>query len=102
MFAFLVAANLTATYLIDVYIARADASLVILNGFKNFAAFGISYAIIPWNTASGYAIPFGVLAVLVFLAHVPVFVLWWKGPQIREWSGKIWKEARPSHHGDTF
>ena len=101
-FAFLVAVNLTQMYLIDVYEARADATLVIQNGLKNLAAFGISYAIVPWNTAQGYEVPFGVLAALVFLAHVPIFVFWWKGPQIREWSGKIWKEARPSHHGDSF
>jgi hypothetical protein len=102
MFSFLVACNLTQTYLMDVYIARADAALVIQNGFKNIAAFGISYAIVPWNNASGYAIPFGVLAVIVFLAHVPVFVLWKKGPEIRGWSGKMWEAARPSQHGDSF
>lgn len=102
MFGFVAANSITQTYLVDIYEARADATLVVQNGFKNFATFGISYAVIPWTQAKGYAEPFGVLGALVFAGHIPLFVLWWKGRQIREWSGKIWKEARPSHHGDAF
>jgi hypothetical protein len=102
MFSFITANALTQTYLIDIYEARGDCVLVIVNGFKNFAAFGISYAIVPWNTSAGFGEPFGVLAALVLVAHIPIFILWWKGAQIREWSGKIWKSARPSHHGDAF
>ena len=102
MFAFVTANSLVQTYLVDIYEARADATLVILNGFKNLAAFGISYAIVPWNMSAGYAIPFGVLAAIVFTAHFPVFIMWWKGEQIRAWSATIWDEAKPSHHGDTF
>ncbi|KAK0758173.1 hypothetical protein N5P37_009474 [Trichoderma harzianum] len=102
MFCFVTANNLTQTYLVDIYEARADATLVVLNGFKNFAAFGISYAVVPWNTSAGYAEPFGVLAALVFVAHIPIFIFWWRGKEIREWSAKHWKEAKPSHHGDAF
>lgn len=102
MFTFLVAATLTQTYLVDVYIARADATLVIMNGLKNFAAFGISYAVVPWNTKSGYSISFGVLAIISVVAHLPILIFWWRGARIRAWSEKVWKEARPTHHGDCF
>ncbi len=102
MFCLVTAANLSQTYLVEVYQARGDATLVVLNGCKNFASFAISYAVVPWTTAAGYAQPFGVLAAIVFAAHIPVFVVYWKGRQIREWSGKIWVSARPTHHGDDF
>ncbi len=102
MFSFAVSANVAQTYLVDVYLARADAALVIVNGFKPWASFGLSYALVPWNTASGYAIPFGVLAVIAFSAYIPLAIFWWKGVQIRAWTEKIWKDARPTHHGDAF
>jgi hypothetical protein len=102
LFGFICANSLTFAYLVDVYLARADATLVIVNGFKNVAAFSISYAIIPWNTSSGYAVPFGVLGVIVFLAHVLIALLWWKGEAIRAWTAKRYDEAKETHHGEVF
>jgi hypothetical protein len=84
------------------YLARADAALVIINGFKNLAAFGISYAIIVWNNASGYAISFGVLGVIVFLAHVLAGVLWWKGDKIRRWTANKFEDGKETYHGEVF
>lgn len=102
MFGFVTANSITQTYVADIYEARADATLVIQNGFKNFAAFGISYAIVPWTQQQGYAQSFGLLGLIIFIGHVPLAVLWLKGEQIRYWSAKIWQEAKPSYHGEAF
>ena len=62
----------------------------------------MSYAIIPWNTQAGYAVPFVVLGVILLVSHVLMVVLWLKGVNIREWSAGRFKEARETHHGDVF
>ena len=102
LFGFTSAYSLSYAYLIDIYLARADATLVIVNGFKNLAAFGISYAIIPWNTNAGYTVPFVVLGCLCFAFHLLILLLWWKGETIRAWSASRFVEARETHHGDHF
>jgi hypothetical protein len=102
MFCFSCSIAFVQLYIVDVYVARADAALMIMNGVKNVAAFAISYGVVPWNTSAGYAVPFGVLAVLVVVAHVPVLALLWKGQQIREWSAKHFEDAKPTYHGDSF
>ena len=102
LFGFSCAGSIAFTYLVDVYLARGDATLVVLNGFKNFVAFGITYAIIPWDAKSGYAIPYIVLGAVVFAAHVIIMGLWWKGEAIRAWTADRYVEARGTHHGDAF
>ena len=102
LFGFITATSIATAYLVDVYLARSDAVLVILNGLKNFAAFGISYAIIPWNMGSGYAIPFGTLAAILGASHGIMLLLWWKGEDIRAWTAKRFVEARATHHGEVF
>ena len=102
LFGFSCAGSIAFTYLVDVYLARGDATLVILNGFKNFVAFGITYAIIPWDAKSGYAIPYSVLGAIIFLAHVIIMGLWWKGAAIRAWTAERYVEARGTHHGEAF
>ena len=84
------------------YLARGDATLVVVNGFKNVAAFGISYAIIPWNTSAGYAVPFGVLAAIIAVAHMLMAALWWKGKTIRAWTARKYDDAKETHHGEAF
>ena len=69
---------------------------------KNLAAFGISYAIVPWNTSAGYTVPFVVLAVILFVAHLLMVVVYFKGEAIRRWTAERFETARTSHHGDAF
>lgn len=102
LFGFICANSITFAYLVDVYLARGDATLVVVNGFKNLAAFAISYAIIPWNTNSGYTIPFGVLGAIIGGIHLLMLLLWWKGQAIRKWTARKYKEAEETHHGETF
>ena len=102
LFGFICASSLSLAYLVDIYLARADAAFVIVNGLKNVAAFGISYAIIPWNMSAGYAVPFGALAAVVFAAHSIILVLWWKGAAIRRWTAVRFVDAQETHHGETF
>lgn len=76
--------------------------MVIYNGMKNLAAFGISYAIVPWNESAGYSIPFIVMAVILFVAHLAMLLLYVKGEEIRQWSTSKYRTAEMSHHGDNF
>jgi hypothetical protein len=94
--------SISFAYLLDVYEARTDAVMVIFHGVKNLAAFGITFAIVPWVTASGYAVPFGVLAALLVVAHLLLFSMYWVGPYLRNWSMQRFETARPTHHGDVF
>jgi hypothetical protein len=84
-FGTIVAGNIAYTYMADIYMERADAALVVLNGLKNLTAFGLVYAATPWNSTSGYAVSFGCLAVILFLFHAPMLVLFFRGPTIRKW-----------------
>ncbi|RFU27153.1 hypothetical protein B7463_g9177, partial [Scytalidium lignicola] len=101
-FGFVTANSISFAYLLDVYEARTDAVMVIFHSVKNFAAFGITFAIVPWITASGYAVPFGVLTSILVFAHLLLFSMYWLGPYLRSWSMRKFKTARPTHHGDIF
>ena len=79
-----------------------DTVMVIYNGMKNLAAFGISYAIVPWNTSAGYSIPFGVLAVVVFVGHLPMLLTYFKGEVIRQWTFRKFTTGKTAQHGETF
>lgn len=92
-FSAVVAGNITYTYMADVYLEHADTALVMLNALKNLTAFGLVYAVTPWNTHSGYAVAFGCLAVILFFAHLPLLLLYFKGANMRLW------EARKFHTG---
>jgi len=94
--------SIVYTYFADVYLERADAALVVLNGLKNWSAFGIVYAVTPWNTYSGYAVSFGCLAVILFVFHIPMLVLWAWGERIRKWQAERFNSAKENHHGATF
>jgi hypothetical protein len=102
LFGFVCANSIIYAYFLDVYEARTDAVLVIFNGTKNFAAFGITYAVIPWNLTAGYTIPFVVMAAILVFAHLLIVVLYFKGASIRAWSAKRFVAARSTHHGDAF
>ena len=89
-------------YLLDVYEARTDAVLVMFHGVKNFAGFGITYAVFPWTAASGFTIPFVVLAMILLAGHIPMAVLYFIGPAVRKWTAAKFVTGRPSKHGDAF
>ena len=80
---------------------RADSALVMLNGLKNIAGFGITYAIVSWN-AGGYAISFGTLAAILAASHLPLLLLYYKGEAIRAWTAKKFESGRIVDHGTTF
>ncbi len=86
----------------DVYLERADAALVVLNGLKNLSAFGLVYAVTPWNVASGYSVSFGCLAVILFVFHLPMLLLYYKGQAIREWQAAKFATGRQADHGKGF
>jgi hypothetical protein len=87
-FSAVVAGNITYTYLADVYLERTDSVLVMLNALKNLTAFGLVYAVTPWNTHSGYAVSFGCLAVILFIAHSPVLLLYYKGSAMQSYESQ--------------
>lgn len=101
-FASIISGNITYTYIADAYLERADASLVILNGLKNLSAFGLVYAVNPWNMHSGYATAFGGLAVILFAFHVPMAILYYKGEAIRAWQVRKFASAQTGEHGAAF
>lgn len=101
-FGSIVAGNITYTYLADVYMERADAALVVINGLKNLSAFGLVYSATPWNTGSGYAISFGGLAIILFAFHTPMLVLYYSGQAIREWQAEKFTTGRRADHGKGF
>jgi predicted Na+-dependent transporter len=79
-----------------------DTVMVIDNGMKNLAAFGISYAIVPWNTSSGYTVPFVVMAAIFLVAHLLLAVVYFKGQAMRTWTEERFNSASATHHGDAF
>jgi hypothetical protein len=87
---------------LDIYEARTDAVLVVLNGVKNIAAFGISYAVFPWVLSAGYVTPFVVMSMIVLLSYLLVALLYFMGPKLRRWAEARFETAKPSRHGDTF
>lgn len=101
-FSSIIAGNITYTYIADSYLERADASLVILNGLKNLSAFGLVYAVNPWNMHSGYAVAFGCLAVILFTFHLPMAILYFKGETIRDWQVRKFASAQVGEHGEAF
>ncbi|EXJ74239.1 uncharacterized protein A1O5_02535 [Cladophialophora psammophila CBS 110553] len=101
-FCFISSLSISFAYLLDVYEAKMDTVMVIDNGMKNLAAFGISYAIVPWNTSAGYTVPFAVMAVILLVAHLLMALVYFKGEQMRKWSAQHFESARTTHHGDAF
>jgi hypothetical protein len=101
-FTIVVDGNIMYAYLVDTYLERADTALVLLNGLKNLSAFALVYSTNPWNTSSGYAISFGCLAVIVFVCHLPMLLLYVKGRSIREWQLSKFVSARSKAHGEGF
>lgn len=101
-FGSIVAGNVVYTYIADTYLERADTALVVLNALKNLTAFGLVYAVTPWNTHSGYAVSFGSLGVILFVFHLPMLVLYLKGPSIRAWQWEHLKSSRAGVHGEGF
>lgn len=101
-FCFICSLSISFSYLLDVYEARMDSVMVIYNGMKNLASFGISYAIVPWNTSAGYSVPFGVLAAVLFVAHLLMALCYFKGEAMRRWAANRFETARSTHHGDAF
>ncbi|KAJ5811775.1 hypothetical protein N7474_008076 [Penicillium riverlandense] len=86
--ALVIAGNITYTYMADVYQERTDQVLVMLNALKNLSAFGLVYAVTPWNTHSGYSVAFGCLAVILFAAHLPLVLLYYRGAKMQTWETK--------------
>ncbi|KEF55245.1 uncharacterized protein A1O9_08899 [Exophiala aquamarina CBS 119918] len=101
LFSFTSSAAILFAYLLDVYEARLDTVMVVFNGVKNIATFGISYAVLPWN-AGGLTVPFVVLGVLLFVAHLLIMVTYIKGEAIRHWTAERFVTGQETHHGDAF
>lgn len=85
-FCFISSLSISFAYLLDIYKDQMDMVMVILHGVKNLASFALSYAIVPWNTAAGYTIPFVVMAILMLVAHLLMGLCYWKGDAIRRWT----------------
>ncbi|ETI25799.1 hypothetical protein G647_02573 [Cladophialophora carrionii CBS 160.54] len=101
-FCFISSLSISFAYLLDVYEAKMDTVMVIDNGMKNLAAFGISYAIVPWNTSAGYTVPFVVMAVILLVAHLLMALVYFRGKQMREWTARKFTTTGPVHRGDAF
>ncbi|OAP53744.1 hypothetical protein AYL99_12082 [Fonsecaea erecta] len=101
-FSFIGCLSILFTYFLDVYEARTDAVLVVLNGVKNFAAFGISYAVFPWVLSAGYVTPFVVLSMVVLFSYLLLALLYFTGPRMRRWTAARFETGKASKHGDTF
>ncbi|OQV06659.1 hypothetical protein CLAIMM_11201 [Cladophialophora immunda] len=101
-FSFIGCLSILFTYFLDVYEARTDAVLVVLNGVKNFAAFGISYAVFPWVLSAGYVTPFVVLSMVVLFSYLLLALLYFTGSGMRHWTAARFETGKASKHGDTF
>jgi hypothetical protein len=82
-FFFVSSLSVTFAYLLDIYGDKTDNVMIVVNAFKNFAAFGVSFAIIPWTTKSGYAIPLGVLAAIVAVGHLFMVICYYFTDELR-------------------
>ncbi|KAJ9602622.1 hypothetical protein H2200_012815 [Cladophialophora chaetospira] len=102
LFSFVGGLGVAYAYLLDVYEVRTDAVLVMFHSVKNFAGFGITYAVFPWTAASGFTVPFVVLAMALLVAHIPMAALYFIGPGVRKWTAAKFVTGRPSKHGDSF
>lgn len=74
------------TYVVDSYKPLDADVITILTAFKNTFAFGISFAVTPWTTTSGFAGVGGYLTLIegiFFLTTIPMFIY---GARLRDWS----------------
>ncbi|KAI4854085.1 MFS general substrate transporter [Aureobasidium sp. EXF-8845] len=83
-------ANMGMIYVMDCYFPIAPEALLVVNGLKNVAAFGIAHGVIPWVTTSGYKETwlqvFGALTGIYLGVLMLVVPFYFFGERIRHWS----------------
>lgn len=95
-FGFLGANLIGITYTVDSFPTRAGPLLVLVCAGRGFISFGLSYSVLPAVQTLGYdgsTIVFGVLCGAFALIGVPVYFF---GPSLRAWSGKVFRVDRES------
>lgn len=88
-FGFLGANLVGITYTIDSFPTRAGPLLVFLCAGRGLLSFGLSYSVLPAVKTLGHAgvgIVFGVLCGVLAFVAVPMYFF---GPSLRAWSGKL-------------
>jgi hypothetical protein len=77
------------TYIVECYPDQAMEASLVLNVMRNIFSFITPFYLTIWIGENGAAVPFAVFAVIAFVFFFPlVLPLMFKGPAIREWSGK--------------
>lgn len=95
-FGFLGANLVGITYTIDSFPTRAGPLLVLVCAGRGFISFGLSYSVLPAVQTLGYSgstIVFGVLCGVFGMLGWPMFFF---GPRLRAWSGRVMKVNRES------
>lgn len=77
-------ANVMLTYVVDCFPGKAGEIGVLVNGMKNFFAFGVSYGSLAWYESAGPMGQFATMAGVAWAVYavVPVLYFWRDG---REW-----------------
>lgn len=91
-FAFVGAAIVAMTYLLDSYPARAGPMLIVICAFRGIISFGVSYGITPLVDGYGYDGAFGIFGGLTAafgLLGIPVYLM---GKRIRHCTGRFAKD----------
>lgn len=80
-------ANVMLTYVVDCFPGKAGEIGVLVNGMKNFFAFGVSYGSLAWYERAGAMGQFATMAGVAWAVYavVPVLYFWRGGRSGREW-----------------
>lgn len=88
-FGILVMAVALINYLADAYPSASAEIAGLLNFSRTIAGFTVGYFETPWGLKSGYALVFGVEAVLCALGIALMFILHVYGARLRAWGGPL-------------
>lgn len=88
-FGILVMAVALTNYLVDAYPLASAEIAGLLNFSRTISGFTVGYFQTPWGLRSGYALVFGVEAVLCAVGILGLFVLHMYGARVRAWGGPL-------------
>jgi hypothetical protein len=87
-------ANVLLTYAVDTVPSRASHIGTVVNLTKNCLAFGVSYTSVSWAEAMGSVGQFGLMAGVLWLAYLPVILVWIYSDNLVRMSVRLFGQGR--------
>jgi MFS family permease len=87
-------ANVLLTYAVDTVPSRASHIGTVVNLTKNCLAFGVSYTSVSWTEAMGTVGQFGLMAGVLWLAYLPVILVWIYSDKLVRMSARLFGQSR--------